>query len=752
MKKNKAIVVLLCILLILVGVVYVDVFGVNPEGDGSISDINLGLDLAGGVSITYQVVGDEAPSATDMSDTIAKLQKRVENYSTEAIVYQEGSDRINIEIPGVSDANAILQELGQPGTLYFIAQTDSEGNRNYSQQTVQNRDGSYGYGYVLNKTIDELLEDGSIVVQGTDVQEASAGTIQTSMGSEFAVSVVMTPEGTEKFAEVTARAKERGETLAIYYDGSIISAPNVNTVITDGRAQISPMESYERAENLASTIRIGGLKLELEELHSKVVGAQLGVEAIDTSLKAGAIGLALVIVFMIAVYLVPGLASAIALLAYVSLIILLLNGFDMTLTLSGVAGIILSIGMAVDANVIIFARIREELATGKTVRNAIKIGFDKALSAIIDGNITTLIAAGVLLLLGPGTVKGFAQTLALGIVLSMFTALVVTRYLLYAFYALGLKSEKLYGIGKERKTLRILSRKGIFFGVSLAVIAAGFIVMGVHKASSGDALNYSLEFKGGTATTVAFPEAMTLEKANAEVAPFIEEIAGGAVQIQTVQDSNEVIFKTSTLNVEQREELNQMFVDKFGVEENMITSETISSVISSEMKSDTVIAVVVAIIFMLLYIRIRFKDLRFGLSSIIALLHDVLVVLAFYAVARVSVSNTFVACMLTIVGYSINATIVIFDRIRENMATMSHKDDLKDVVDKSITQTMSRSIFTSLTTFIMVAVLYVLGVTSIRDFALPLMVGIVCGAYSSICLAGSLWYVFRQKFVPKKEK
>ncbi len=752
MKKNKAIVVLLCILLVLIGVTYVDVFGVNPEGEGSMSDINLGLDLAGGVSITYQVVGDEDPSATDMSDTIAKLQKRVENYSTEAIVYQEGTDRINIEIPGVSDANAILQELGRPGTLYFIAQTDDQGNQNYSQQTVQNPDGTYGVGYVLNKTIDELLEDGSIQVQGTDVKEASAGSLQTNMGSEFAVSLTMTDEGAKKFAEVTQRAFDKNESLAIYYDGNIISAPGVNAVITDGSAQISPMESFERAENLASTIRIGGLKLELEELHSKVVGAQLGVEAIDTSLKAGAIGLALVIIFMIVVYLIPGLASGIALLCYVALVILLLNGFDMTLTLSGVAGIILSIGMAVDANVIIFARIREELASGKTVRNAIKIGFDKALSAIIDGNITTLIAAGVLLLLGPGTVKGFAQTLALGIVLSMFTALVVTRYLLYAFYALGLKSEKLYGVGRERKALSIVSRKGIFFGVSLAVIAAGFIVMGVHKASSGDALNYSLEFKGGTATTVAFSEAMTLEKANAEVAPFIEEIAGGAVQIQTVQDSNEVIFKTSTLNVEQREELNQMFVDKFGVEENMITSETISSVISSEMKSDTVIAVVVAIIFMLLYIRIRFKDLRFGLSSIIALLHDVLVVLAFYAVARVSVSNTFVACMLTIVGYSINATIVIFDRIRENMATMSHKDDLKDVVDKSITQTMSRSIFTSLTTFIMVAVLYVLGVTSIRDFALPLMVGIVCGAYSSICLAGSLWYVLRQKFLPKKEK
>lgn len=752
MKKNKAIVVLLCILLVLIGVTYVDVFGVNPEGEGSMSDINLGLDLAGGVSITYQVVGDEEPSATDMSDTIAKLQKRVENYSTEAIVYQEGTDRINIEIPGVSDANAILQELGRPGTLYFIAQTDDQGNQNYSQQTVQNPDGTYGVGYVLNKTIDELLEDGSIQVQGTDVKEASAGSLQTNMGSEFAVSLTMTDEGAKKFTEVTQRAFDKNESLAIYYDGNIISAPGVNAVITDGSAQISPMESYERAENLASTIRIGGLKLELEELHSKVVGAQLGVEAIDTSLKAGAIGLALVIIFMIAVYLIPGLASGIALLCYVALVILLLNGFDMTLTLSGVAGIILSIGMAVDANVIIFARIREELASGKTVRNAIKIGFDKALSAIIDGNITTLIAAGVLLLLGPGTVKGFAQTLALGIVLSMFTALVVTRYLLYAFYALGLKSEKLYGVGKEPRTLAIVSRKGIFFGVSLAVIAAGFVVMGVHKASSGDALNYSLEFKGGTATTVTFSQAMTLEQANADVAPLIEEIAGSAVQIQTVQDSNEVIFKTSSLDVEQREALNEMFVDKFGVDEKLITSETISSVISSEMKSDTVIAVVVAIIFMLLYIRIRFKDLRFGLSSIIALLHDVLVVLAFYAVARVSVSNTFVACMLTIVGYSINATIVIFDRIRENMATMSHKDDLKDIVDKSVTQTMSRSIFTSLTTFIMVAVLYVLGVTSIRDFALPLMVGIVCGAYSSICLAGSLWYVFRQKFVPKKEK
>ncbi len=751
MKKNKAITILLCVLLILAGVTYVDIFGVNPEGDGSASDIKLGLDLAGGVSITYQVVGDEDPSSTDMNDTIAKLQKRVENYSTEAIVYQEGTDRINIEIPGENDATKVLQELGRPGALYFIAETDSEGNANYSMQYVQNADGSVEPMYVLNKTIDELLADGSILVQGTDVKDAAAGSIQTDLGYEYVVSLVMTDEGKEKFTQATQNAHDKGETLAIYYDGAIISAPSVNAVISDGNAQISPMESFERAENLASTIRIGGLKLELEELHSKVVGAQLGIDAIETSLKAAVIGIIIVIIFMIAVYYIAGMASAIGLLSYAALVVLLINGFDMTLTLSGIAGIILSIGMAVDANVIIFARIREELASGKTVQNAIKIGFDKALSAIIDGNITTLIAAMVLWLLGPGSVKGFAQTLALGIVLSMFTSLVVTRYIMYSFYALGLKSEKLYGVGKEPKALNILSKKGLFFGVSAALVVAGFVVMGVNKASSGDALNYSLEFKGGTQTSVTFNEAMTLEKANAEVVPLMEGITG-AVQIQTVQDSNEVIFKTGSLTVEQRDAVNDMLADNFGVDKNLITTETISSTISNEMKSDTIIAVAVAIVCMLIYIRIRFKDLRFGVSSIVALLHDVLVVLAFYAVARVSVSNTFVACMLTIVGYSINATIVIFDRIRENMASMSHKDDLKDVVNRSITQTMSRSIFTSLTTFIMVAVLYVLGVTSIRDFALPLMVGIVCGTYSSICLAGSMWYLFRMKFVPKKEK
>ena len=749
MKKSKAIIILLCALLVLLGVGYVDLYGVDAEGTASASDISLGLDLAGGVSITYQVVGDEEPDATDMADTIAKLQKRVENYSKEAIVYQEGTDRINIEIPGVTDANKILEELGRPGSLYFIAETDKDGNANYSMQAVTDAQGNVSYAYALNKTIDELKADGSIMLEGTDVKTATAGSIkdQTMGNSTYAVDLVMTEEGTKKFEEATRNAYEKGETLGIYYDGSFVSVPSVKGVFSDGNAQISPMNSYEEAESLASTIRIGGLKLELSELRSNVVaaqlgeeaiassvkaagiglaGAQLGVEAISTSLKAAVIGFIVVAVFMIAVYFLPGFASVIALGIYVALVVLLLNGFDLTLTLSGIAGIILSIGMAVDANVIVFARIREELATGKTVKSAMQIGYDKALSAIIDGNVTTLIAAAVLWLLGPGTVKGFAQTLALGIVLSMFTALVVTKYIMKAFYALGLKDPKWYGVGKEHKTVNFLGKKGIFFGLSLAVIAVGYITMGVYKMNTGDALNYSLEFKGGTATTVTFDKSYTLEEINSEMVPLIESTTGSAVQIQTVQGSNEVIFKTGSLDVDQRQALNQMFVDNFGVDETLITSETISSTISNEMKSDTILAVAVAIICMLIYIRFRFSDIRFGVSSIACLLHDVLVVITFYALARVSVSNTFIACLLTIVGYSINATIVIFDRVRENMAVMTKKDDLQDVVNHSITQTLSRSLFTSLTTLVMVGALYIWGVTSIRDFALPVCTEEVC--------------------------
>ncbi len=747
MKKSQGIMTILATIVLIAVCSYQALVGFGA-GDSSASRIKQGLDLAGGVSITYEVVGEEEPSAEDMSDTKRKLEQRVQQYSTEAVVYQEGIRRFSIEIPGVTDAEAILADLGRPGALYFISETDSKGQVSYSLQQVKEESG-VSYKYMLNRSLEELEESGAIILYGTDVKEAQAGSLQTQTGSEFGVSLTFTKEGTEKFAEATRRAAGK-ETIGIYYDGNFVSVANVNEAITEGQAQISGLGGFEAAEKLASTIRIGGLSLELEEVYNKVVGAQLGGEALEKSILAGAIGLGIIMIFMIAVYLLPGFCSAVALALYVAFIVVLIHGFDMTLTLSGVAGIILSIGMAVDANVIIFARIREELATGKTVRSSVKIGFNKAFSAIIDGNVTTLIAALVLMVMGSGVVKGFAQTLMLGIVLSMFTALVVTRLLVNAFYALGLTSEKLYGIGKEPRVFDFVGKRKVFMAASAAVIAAGFVIMGMNVGGTGRAFNYGLEFQGGTSTSIIFEEAMTLEKVNAELVPLIEEITGdGNIQPQVVDGSNEVLVKTRTLTQEERTALEESLTEHYQVNPELITSETISSTISSETRKETILAVLVAVVFMLIYIRLRFSDIRFGISSVSALLHDVLVVLAFYALARISVGSTFIACLLTIIGYSINATIVIFDRIRENMADEEKEYDLKAVVNTSIAQTMSRSIFTTLTTLIMVVCLYVLGVTSIREFALPLLVGMVAGTYSSVCLAGNLWYMLRSKFPPK---
>jgi SecD/SecF fusion protein len=709
MKKSKAAVILAVILAAFVGLAYYASIILSSTGIGEDMSIPLGLDLSGGVSITYQVV-DENPSAEDMSDTIYKLQKRVDSYSTEASVYQVGDDRITVEIPGVQDANQILEDLGNPGSLEF------------------------------------QMPDGTVFMTGDMVADAQAATQTDTYGNkEYVVALKLTDEGAKIFGEVTS--ENIGKNLPIVYDGETISYPRVQTAITGGEAQITGMADFEEAETLATQIRIGSLSLQLSELESSVVGAQLGSQAIASSLKAGAIGLAIVMVFMIVMYAVPGIAASLALAIYTTLVIATLYLFEITLTLPGIAGIILGIGMAVDANVIVFARVREEIATGKSVQTSMKIGFQKAMSAILDGNITTLIASVVLMALGSGTVKGFAYTLMIGIILSLFTAMVVTRYILYSLYALGLKSEKLYGRAKERKSIDFIGKKAVFFTISGIIIAAGLISMGVHSATEGKALNYGLDFMGGTSTTADFGKDMTIEDIENDIVPYVEKVTGDSdVQATKVEGTTQVTIKTRTLSLDERQELEDTLAENCDVDASTITSQSISSTISGEMRSDALKAVIVSCIFMLLYIWFRFKDIRFAASAILALVHDVLVVITVYALVRISVGSTFIACVLTIVGYSINDTIVIFDRIRENLALKTGKqtaEDLREIANKSLTQTLSRSINTSITTFIMVVMLYILGVASIRDFSLPLMAGLVCGAYSSICIATELWYVMK---------
>ena len=840
---GRGIAKLIIILALIAGAAYI--------GKQAAPMIKLGLDLDGGVSITYQAAKDN-PTSEEMGDSVYKLQLKAQDYSTEAEVYQEGGNKINIDIPGVSDANGILEELGKPGTLYFVegdltwpilatpSEVDSEssgsgvdnsdiiadtssnagnstsyysngvrvgetfpedlvsgpgvegvdasqtqetvsGNTNTESvapavdnilgdnvhiegaDVIQNPDGSIQIGGTAQEGATVIQQgtptgesevpnydysqppifgDDQIVVSGNDITSARGGMYSDNYGqTQYVVDLAFTDEGKQKFAEATER--NLGKPIYIIYNGEIVSAPTVQSVISDGRAQITGMESLESAERLASTIRIGALKLELEVLRSNVVGAKLGQDAISTSLKAGLIGFAIICLFMIIVYRLPGLAASLALTMYVGLTLFLIHSFGITLTLPGIAGIILSIGMAVDANVIIFTRIKEEIGAGKATRTAVKEGYNKALSAILDGNITTLIAAFVLNWKGTGSIKGFAATLALGIVLSMFTALFVTRFIMRTFLDLGLDNDVLYGKKVDDKIVNFVGFRRISYAISIVFIVIGvaFICMNAAKGIGG--FNYGLDFKGGSSTNVEFNEDLSLADIDSKVVPIFEKTTGSAdIQTQKVANSNEVIIKSRTLTLEEMKSIYETLETEFSVPEERITTENISGAVSVQMRRDAIVAVIIATILMLIYIWFRFKDIRFAGSAVIALVHDCLVTIGFYAVFRWTVDSTFIACMLTIVGYSINATIVIFDRIRENLGRL-RGNGIDQIVNTSITQTFTRSINTSLTTLIMVIVLYIFGVSSIKAFALPLIIGIISGGYSSVCVTGPLWFDFK---------
>ncbi len=745
--KTKGLLRLLSCAIVIAVVGFITVVGIGGDKTGSMSDVKLGLDLAGGVSITYQAV-KENPTQEEMDDTIYRMQQRASQESKESAVYQEGDNRINVDIPSVTDATAVLERLGNAGTIYFIYGKSPDGKQNIIYSAEKQN-------YILYRELDEIIADGGVVLDGADIVGAEPKIYNTenNLGVQCIVQLNLNDTGREKFANATQYAYSHRTSssrtnyenlIAIVYDGEIISAPGVINVISDGVATISGQSTFEEAKRLASTIRIGALPLELTELRSNIVGAKLGAEAVKTSLIAGLIGFIIVFLFMIVYYRIPGLSASIALTLYVGLVIIALNIFDVTLTLPGIAGIILSVGMAVDANVIIFTRIKEELATGKTVRSGIKIGFHKALSAIVDGNVTTLIAAAVLYLFGSGTIKGFAQTLAIGIVLSMFTALVVTKYLLVSLYMVGCDKEGMYGVQKEPKQIDYIKNGKKFAVISVAIIAIGIIMMIVNMTKDGDALAYGLDFKGGSSTQVTFEKEMG-DSFNQELENYVNQKIGAIPEIVKVQDENSYIIKTRVLTLNEKDELQNGFVNDYGVDAQKITTQNISATVSGEMKEEAVKAVIIATIGMLLYIWIRFKNLGFAGSAVIALIHDVLVVLMVYAVTKISVGNTFIACMLTLVGYSINATIVIFDRIRENIGQKLKKDSIKDIVNLSINQTFSRSINTSLTTLIMILFLAILGVDSVKEFAIPLLAGIICGAYSSICITGNLWYFFNKK-------
>ena len=727
MKKarKKAIVILILFFVVLAGSIYVALFGIGDRGKAEY--ISLGLDLKGGLSVTYEIQ-EEDYSDSDVQDTIYKLQKRIDTHTTEHNVYSEGNGKITAEIPGVTDADAILEDLSIEGKLEFL---DPENYQLWANG-----------------------EEYTPALTGDDIKGADAAIESTETGDDNVVQLSFTTEGAQKFADVTSA--NVGNIVYIVYDGEVVSAPTVQTAITDGNAVINSISSYEEADELATTIRIGALPLTLKQVRSNIVGATLGSEAVSRTIKAGIIGIICVFIIMILVYRIPGVIASLALTMYTFLILLVMNLFNVTLTLPGLAGIILSIGMAVDANVVIFTRIKEELATGASVKQSVKAGFHNALSAVIDGNVTTLIAALVLGIFGTGTIKGFAITLAIGIVLSVFTALVVSQSVLNAVVTLGMSNPKFFG--KERKPGKTDFIKGGKYCVivSVLIIVVGFCFMPVFSKTKGSALNLSIDFAGGTSITAEFDREYSLAEAEKEIVPVIAEAAGiseADISVQTVSGTNEIVFKTTELTSQGEDSqvtaVTDALNDKFGA--TVTQSDNISGSASGEMAKNAIFSVILAAILMLIYIVIRFKDVRFGASAVLALCHDVAMVFVLYILLRLSVGNTCIACMLTIFGYSINSTIVIFDRIRENISLAGTKKDYREIVNRSVNQTITRNIFTSLTTFVTIFVLYLLGVAAIKEFAFTLMAGVVIGAYSSICITGPMWYFFKTKIGKKKD-
>ncbi|MCL2840383.1 MAG: protein translocase subunit SecD [Defluviitaleaceae bacterium] len=725
--KTKSAGILALILLATAGLIVISAIGIGSNGLFSIGNIPQGLDLMGGVSILYEADVDN-PSSDDMAAAQSLMRGRLDARGyTEANVAQEGPRQLRVDIPGVEDAEAAVAEIGATAMLLFMD------------------------------------NDGNILLTGADVARAA----RMMDGPEVVVNISFTNEGTALFAEATRN--NLGQPIHILMDGELISSPMVNNVITDGSAVISGHFTMDSAQLLATQIMQGSLPFGLTVESMNLVGAQLGADALRTSMIAGVIGLLLVLIFMAVFYRTMGLCADLALIIYVALVLIIVSGLGITLSLPGIAGLILSIGMATDANIVIFERIREEVAMGKSLRAAMRTGYKRALPAIVDSNVTTLIAGGVLFWLGTGPIMGFAQMLIIGILLSMFTCLVVTRVITVCLMDLGVIKARHIMSKQQREALDtaraagksepemdvaakpIVERRKVYFAFSAAILAIGLAV-GIFNSTAGERgfFNLDVEFSGGTSFTIDIGRPFE----NSEIEEIVRNITGeSAPQVQQILGGgHQVMIRTTQVDAEVRRALVDKLADFAGVapEDFTYAYADVSPAVSAAMRQSAIIAIIVASLGMLVYISIRFRDVRKGASAVLAQIHDAFVVLVIYAVLRIPLNYAFIAVMLTTLGYSINATIIIFDRIRENRVRMP-KAIPSVLINTSVTQTLRRTLFSTLSSFVAVFMLYVIGVAAIRDFTLPIMVGLLFGAYSSVCLSGSTWYMMIRGKKQEKE-
>ena len=690
---------------------FVTLFGIG--GVDSVKDaLKYGLDINGGVYVVMEaqtdITGDEL--AELMDQTRAVLDNRVNQMGVaESSVTIEGDKRLRVEIPGVDNAEEAIEAIGRTAKLTFI------------------------------------LADGTIVVDGSNVKDAQIATD----GSNYKILLEFDSEGAGLFEEGTRKALSGEVTssidgllsnqIAIVLDNEIITHPEVQNVISGGSCEITGGYTKEEASTTAALIRGGALPVELVEIQSSVQTATIGADALDKSIVAGAIGLGIVFVLMLVFYGMLGLIADIALLLYVVLFLWAMVGMGVVLTLPGIAALILSIGMAVDANVIIFARIKEEIAAGKSIRVAVDAGFKNALTTVLDAQITTLIAAVVLFEVGTTSVKGFALTLMIGIVFSIFTAVVVTQ-LFISLLASSKKfaKNKYFGVNEDgtpkqllNKTFSFIKHRKVFYLISVVIIVIGLVFMMIGG------MNYGIDFTGGTNIQVEMGKQVDIS----EVEDTLKDYELDPTIIYAGEGNTQIVIKTiKSLENAERAEIIETLGAKYGItQEDVLASEQFGPSVGDELKANAVKAVIIAAIGMLIYIVFRFRSWKYGLSAVVGVAHDGLMVIAFYAIFGFTVNNPFIAAILTLVGYSINDTIVIFDRIRENKR-LYNKDNNETNIDRSLNQTLNRTIMTSLTTLVVMVPLCIMVSASIREFIIPLMVGVIVGCLSSIFVCSPLYY------------
>ena len=720
MKKNKQKTKTIFSVFVIIAVVVLWVISITgtPKTESIKEAMKYGLDINGGVYVELEAntTGlSEKRTNEVMQQTKEVMEKRVNAMGvSEATVSIEGKNRLRIEMPGVKDAEEAIAQIGRTAKLRFTT------------------------------------ADGKEYLTGEGVK--TAGSAMDEQNGRYKITITFTKEGQQAFAEATEKAYSGTVTdslgvdptaIVIWLDDEVLTAPTVHEKIDSNSCEITRNGGFtqEEASTTAALIRGGALPVELHEASSSVQSASIGAQALTKSVKAGIIGMGLIFLLMVIVYGGLGFIADICLALYVLVLLWTMAKLGAVMTLPGIAGIILGIGMAVDSNVIIFSRIREEIASGRRIAAAADEGYHSAIRAVFDSQITTFIATVILYEFGSASVKGFALTLMLSIIISIMTAVFIAQIMISALSTSKLASYKMFGCkedGKPRQVIKkkfdFVSKRKIFYAISACIIVIGLLFTGVKG------LDYGIDFSGGTMIQVDPEKKVTVTQMQETLKPYNLD----ANIVYAGDNNSELIIKTKKpLTNEERSNIVSSIEEDYG-KTKVIASEEFGPTMSGEIKSNAIKSILLAAIGMLIYIIIRFRKWQYGVAAVSGLAHDVLILISMYALFRFTVNNPFIAAVLTIVGYSINDTIVIFDRIREN--TKLHPGmDLKELLNMSINQMIGRSFMTSLTTIIAIIPLILMVSAQLAIFVIPLMIGIIAGTYSSIFICTPIYYELCKK-------